>query len=301
MAEIQDYLLEYGVTADRKCLYDDMEALRVLGIEVTGEKGGRNYYYKVTGKKFEIAELKLLVDAVQSSKFIMEKKSAELIKKITSMASDYEAAQLKRQVIVQGRIKTMNESIYYNVDEIHAAISRNRCIQMEYMYMDVKKKLVPNGKGIYDLSPWALIWDNENYYLVAYDNKAGFIKHFRVDGIKNIRMTNAKRQGKELFREFDVVAYGKKTFGMYGGKEVRVTIGFRDRLTSVIVDRFGKEISIYPTDRDGWYKTTVDVIMSDQFYGWLFGLGKEVELLDPKEVIKDYKARLSEYSKSISR
>ena len=133
MPEIKTELAKYGVTADRKSLYDDLEALKVLGIEVKGEKAGHHYYYHVSNKQFEIAELKLLVDAIQSSKFITEKKSNELIKKMTSMASHYEAEQLKRQVVVQGRVKTMNESIYYFVDDVHRAIADNRKISFEYM------------------------------------------------------------------------------------------------------------------------------------------------------------------------
>ena len=146
MKEIQMRLAEYGCTADRKSLYDDLEALRVLGIDIIGEPVGGGYLYHVGKKQFDIAELKLLVDAVQSSKFITEKKSNELIKKLTSMASDYEAAQLKRQVVVQGRVKTMNESIYYVVDDIHRAITLNQQIMFEYMQWNLKKELEKKRK-----------------------------------------------------------------------------------------------------------------------------------------------------------
>ena len=162
MPEIKAALEAYGCTADRKSLYDDLEALRVLGIDVIGEKVGRNFYYHVGGKQFEIAELKLLVDAIQSSKFITEKKSNELIKKLTSMASNYEATQLKRQVVVQGRVKTMNESIYYFVDDVHRAIAENKQISFEYMKWNEQKKMVRRKDGSYIVSPWALTWDDEN-------------------------------------------------------------------------------------------------------------------------------------------
>ncbi|MBP5353994.1 MAG: WYL domain-containing protein [Lachnospiraceae bacterium] len=174
MPEIKEALEAYGVTADRKSLYDDLETMRTFGIEVIGEKIGRNYYYHVGAKKFEIAELKLLVDAIQSSKFITEKKSNELIRKLTSMASKYEAEQLKRQVFVQGRVKTMNESIYYFVDDVHRAIADNRQIRFEYMQWSTAKRMVPHREEPYRVSPWALSWDDENYYLIAYDEEAGF-------------------------------------------------------------------------------------------------------------------------------
>ena len=167
MPEIQESLRAYGVTADRKSLYDDMEALRVLGIDVIGEKVGKSFYYHVGKKQFDIAELKLLVDAIQSSKFITEKKSNDLIKKLTGMASDYEASQLKRQVVVQGRVKTMNESIYYIVDDLHKAIADNKQISFSYMRWNLEKKMEPRKEGQYVVSPWALTWDDENYYMIA--------------------------------------------------------------------------------------------------------------------------------------
>ena len=169
MPEIQQELLKYNVTADRKSLYTDLEQLSVLGIEVIGEKDRNHFYYHVGSKQFEIAELKLLVDAIQSSKFITEKKSNELIKKLTGFASEYEAMQLKRQVVVQGRVKTMNESIYYFVDDIHRAIAENKQICFEYMTWNVEKKMEKHRDEPYTVSPWAMTWDDENYYLIAYD------------------------------------------------------------------------------------------------------------------------------------
>ena len=171
MPEIQKELEGYGVTADRKSLYDDLEALRILGIDVIGEKDGRSYVYHVGKKQFEIAELKLLVDAIQSSKFITEKKSNELIKKLTGLASNYETSQLKRQVVVQGRIKTMNESIYYIVDDIHNAITNNKKIRFEYLKWNLDKKMERRKDKLYEVSPWALTWDDENYYLIGFDSE----------------------------------------------------------------------------------------------------------------------------------
>lgn len=294
MPEIQGYLGEYGITADRKSLYDDVEALRILGFDVIGEKDGRNFYYHMGDKEFEIAELKLLVDAIQSSKFITEKKSSELIRKLTSLASDYEALQLKRQVVVQGRVKTINENIYYIVDEIHNAISNNRKILFNYYKWSLDKTMVPKKEGKYEVSPWALTWDDENYYLVAFDAEAGKIKHYRVDKMRDIELSEGKREGKEFFDQFDMAVYARINFGMFGGKAVMVKIRFKNELVGVILDRFGKEITIRKTEEEGWSEANVEVALSDQFYGWVFSLGTGVKIMGPEEAVdwfaKDIKA-----------
>lgn len=296
MPEIQRHLENYGVTADRKSLYDDLEALRVLGIDVIGEKDGRNYVYHVGKKQFEIAELKLLVDAIQSSKFITEKKSNELIKKLTGLASDYEATQLKRQVVVQGRIKTMNESIYYIVDELHNAISNNKRIRFDYLKWNLQKKMERRKDALYEVSPWALMWDDENYYLIAFDAGEDKIKHYRVDKMRNIELMDEKRQGREHFREFDMAAYARKNFGMFGGEEVRVRLEFQNDMVGVILDRFGKDIMIHPSGKEGWAETSVDVALSDQFLGWIFSLGTKVRIAGPEEVVERFQQEIKALS-----
>ncbi|MBQ3789966.1 MAG: WYL domain-containing protein [Lachnospiraceae bacterium] len=293
MPQIRAYLEEYGVTADRKSLYDDMRALEVLGIEVIGEQRGREYFYHVSSKQFEIAELKLLTDAIQSSKFITEKKSRELIKKLMTLVSQHEATQLQRQVVVQGRIKTMNESIYYIVDEIHRAIAENRQISFGYMRWNPQKELVPYRDKPYRTSPWALTWDDENYYLIAHDEEAECIKHFRVDKMRNIEIRKERRSGKDRFREFDLAKYAKMNFGMYGGEKKSVKITFKNEMAGVFIDRFGKDITIYPSDRKGWSETRVDVAVSEQFFGWIFGLGTGVKLLGPEDVVAAFREEVA--------
>ena len=285
MAEIKSALAAYGVTADRKSLYDDLEALEVLGLDIIGEKVGHNYYYHVAGKQFEIAELKLLVDAIQSSRFITEKKSGELIKKLTALSSKYEAEQLKRQVVVQGRVKTMNESIYYFVDDIHRAIAENRQISFEYMRWNLKKQMEPRRETPYIVSPWAMTWADENYYLIAYDEEADCIKHFRVDKMKSIRGLTDRRIGRDRFREFNLAQYAKMSFGMFSGEKTKVKIAFRDEFVGVLLDRFGRDIPIHPTGKSGWSETLVDVALSDQFFGWLFALGTNVKITGPADVV----------------
>ena len=292
MPEIRKALETYGVTADRKSLYDDMEALRILGVDVIGEKVGRDYFYHVGGKHFEIAELKLLVDAIQSSKSISEKKSNELIKKLTAMASKYEAEQLKRQVVVQGRVKTMNESIYYFIDDLHKAIAENKQIRFEYMKWNLEKKLERRREEPYVVSPWALTWDDENYYLIAYEEAADTIKHFRVDKMKSITLLEEKRTGLDRFKEFDLARYAKMNFGMFAGEPVKVKLAFSNDKVGILLDRFGRDIHIHPAKQEGWSETYVEVALSDQFLGWIFALGTGVKILSPSEVAERFKNEL---------
>ncbi len=287
-----------GISSERKSIYRDLEMLNEeMGIDIIHDKIGRQHYYHVGGKQFEIAELKLLVDAVQSSKFITERKSSDLIKKITEFASVYEAGQLKRQVHVRGRIKTMNESIFYNVDAIHNAIIENKRITFMYMHWDTNKKLVAkrdedNLPKVYEVSPWAFTWDDENYYLVAFDHDDQKIKHYRVDKMEKIVMCKERREGKEEFKDFDPAGYAKKTFGMFSGRDAKVKIEIRNDLVGVFIDRFGKDIPLYPADRDGYSVTMVDVSVSNQFYGWLFGLGDGVRIVSPESVADGYKKEM---------
>ena len=284
MPQIQKELGRYDVTADRKSLYDDLEALKVLGLDIIGEKNGLGYTYHVGKKNFDLAELKLLVDAIQSSKFITEKKSNDLIKKIAALASNYEASQLKRQVVVHGRVKTMNESIYYIVDDIHRAIAENRQISFKYMRWTKEKKMVPRKDGLYKASPWALTWDDENYYMIAYDSEEEKIKHFRVDKMKSIMVLREDRDGRGTFEGFDLAGYSKMNFGMFHGTATKVRIAFKDELVGVFLDRFGKDIPITDSKEKGWSETSVIVAVSNQFLGWIFALGTDVKILSPSEV-----------------
>ena len=292
--EIKDKLERYGITADRKSLYDDLASLAELGIEIDKEQSGRSFYYYVVSKQFELPELKLLVDAIQSSKFITARKSNALIKKLTSFASRYEAMQLDRQVFVSGRIKTMNESIYYNVDAIHNAIARNCRIRFEYLMWNIKKELVPRRETDYEVSPWGLSWDDENYYLVAFDSDAGIIKHYRVDKMRKIRLTDKGRDGQDHFKQLDMAAYAKKSFGMFGGEEQSVRLQFENSMVGVLIDRFGKEIEIYPVD-DGHSETIVRVAVSKQFFGWVFGLGGSVRIVSPQSVVGQFNEQVEKH------
>ena len=284
MPEILAGLRNYRITADRKSIYQDLKDLEVLGIEVEGEPDGKGYHYHVVSRPFELPELKLLVDAIQSSRFITEKKTNALIRKLEKLVSRYEANRLQRQVFVSGRIKTMNESIYYAVDTIHNAISDNKKIRFQYYQWNVKKEMVLRRDGaFYEISPWGLSWDSENYYLVGFDSEAGEIRHYRVDKMLRIQMTDKAREGKEHFRKLDMADYAKKSFGMFGGEEKTVKLLVDHQLAGVIVDRFGKDVHMIPVD-EKHFTVSVTVMVSSQFLGWIFSLGEKVEILGPEEV-----------------
>ena len=286
MPEILSALERQGISAARKSVYEDLRDLEHLGIEVEGETVGKGYHYHVVNRPFELPELKLLVDAIQSSRFITERKTNALIRKLEKLVSRYEATKLQRQVYVSGRIKTMNESIYYTIDAIHNAIAENRKIEFQYFQWNVKKEMELRHNGAYyHISPWGLSWDNENYYLVGYDSDAGMIKHYRVDKMLHIRMSDAPREGKEHFQKPDMADYTKKSFGMFGGRERQVKLSVENRLAGVIIDRFGKDVLLIPTDEEH-FTVNVNVRVSSQFLGWIFSLGEGVKITGPEDVVE---------------
>lgn len=283
LEEIIMRLKNLGVDAERKTLYDDFEILRTFGIDVEKRKA-KAVTYHVVSRDFELPELKLLVDVVQSSKFITQKKSSELIKKLANFASLHEAQQLKRNVVVHNRIKTMNESIYYFVDAIHEAIGKNVKITFQYFTWNEKKEKVLRHDGrLYEISPWALTWDDENYYMIGFDSRAGTIKHFRVDKMQRIQLTEQKRDGEAHFKDFDLGAYSKKTFGMYGGEEETVTLRCKNHLAAVMIDRFGQDIIFRKVDEEH-FEFHVKVQTSPLFYAWVLNFGDAVKITAPLSV-----------------
>lgn len=290
MPQIMSELEKYDVTAERKSIYADFADMTdKFGVEIIKEQVGRDTYYHVGARKFELAEVKLLIDAIQSSKFITQSKSKELITKVKSFVSEHQAKQLQRQVFINDRVKTMNESVYYNVDYIHTAINENKKIKFNYYRWDVNKKLVPRHNGdSFTVSPWALTWDDENYYMVAFDDIDKTIKHYRVDKMMKIGIIDEKRDGKDAFKNFDMAEYSKATFGMYQGTKTLVKIRFANHMVGVFIDRFGKGITIVKVD-DEHSEINVNVNVSPQFFGWIFSLGKDVKVVGPSEVVEKMK------------
>ena len=293
LSQIIAELEKYGVTAERKSIYSDFHDMTDrFGIEVIKEQIGRETYYHVGAREFELAEVKLLIDAIQCAKFITERKSRELIKKVKGFVSEHQASQLQRQVFVNGRIKTMNESIYYSVDEIYNAIEHNKKIRFKYFsWQPDKSQYILNNGNFFTVSPWALTWCDEYYYMVAFDDYSRQCKHYRVDKMLKPQVIDEMREGAEQFRNLDMAAYSKATFGMYGGEKKRVKIHLHNKMAGVFIDRFGKDITLRPID-EKHCELNVDVFISPQFYGWIFGLGKDVKIVGPDEVVTQMKEHL---------
>ena len=322
LPQITKRLDRYGVNADRKTLYQDFEELRTFGLDILSERDGRETYYWMGARDFELSELKLLVDSVQSAKFITDGKSKELIDKLETLTSRHLATQLQRQVMISGRVKTMNESIYYNIDKLHQAISENVQIRFHYFQWNVKKEMQLRRNGEwYQISPWGLLWDNENYYLVGYDagtadpvrsgaaaadsgrpaagtgagipegekhGSPGQIKHYRVDKMRDITVTSLNREGQEQFESFDMPRYSNSLFGMFGGEITRVTLEAENSMVGILLDRFGKDLIILKTDEDH-FQTAVNVTVSSQFFGWVMALSGKVKITGPARVVEQMK------------
>lgn len=290
--QLIEYLASNGIKAERKSIYNDIDTLNDFGMDIIRSDEHRGGYM-LASRPFELAEVKLLVDLVQSSKFITEKKSRELIGKLETLTSKYDAKAMQRQVEIVGRSKTHNENIYYNVDVIHNAIHKNVKIRFHYFDWDINKKMQLRHDGAwYEVSPWKLTWDDENYYLMAFYEKSNEIRFYRVDKIVDISLTETERVGKDAFENMDLAAFSKKTFGMFAGNEKTVRLRCENSLVGVMVDTFGADVALRPDGNDHFI-ARMDVIVSSQFFGWLAGLGARVEVISPDEVRDEYKSYLA--------
>lgn len=290
--ELIQALVDGGVSAERKSIYSDLETLREFGVDVQGRKG-KNPGWFVGERPFQLAELKLLVDAVQSSKFITRKKSDELIRKLEGLTSRWQARQLRRQVYVDRRIKTVNESVYYSIDKLHAALAAGRGVTFQYFEYNVKKEKVFRRAGRrYTVFPHGLLWDNDNYYLVGWDADRKEVRHYRVDKMADLSVTDRKSSESGRPENFDMALYGARHFGMFSGREGQVRLRCENHMVGVILDRFGQELILIP-DGPEHFSVTVDAVVSPQFFGWLFGLGGEVELTAPDWAMEELRERLS--------
>lgn len=285
-----------GIHIERKTLYRDIALLQQYGLDIIKEQNGRDIVYYIGNRDFELPELKLMVDAIQSSRFITIKKSKTLIGKIESLTNEYDAAELNRQVYVSGRIKTENEGIYYTVDNIHSAINNDKKISFQYYELYGNKvRRLKHGGDIYSVSPWIMLWDNQNYYLIGYDDRTNEIRHYRLDRMTNVFIKDEPREGKGCFRNFSVGDFSKRTFGMFSGEEKRVSIIADNSSAGIIFDRFGNDVNVEELD-DGHVEINVNVNVSEQFLGWILSLGNGIRISGPEEVVEEMKSMISERS-----
>lgn len=293
MPEILAYLHARGVEAERKSIYTDLDALSDFGMDVRKDERGKSYQW--FDREFELPEVKLIIDSVASSKFLSEKKSDALIKKLGTLCSEHQRKELRRQVRVMGRAKSMNNSVLINVDQLHAGIAANTTVRFKYFHYNLKMERVYSRKGeVYEVSPWALLYDNDNYYLYAFVD--GDFRNYRVDRMASVEQGTNERQGKEAFEKKDMPAFSKSTFGMFNGQEERVEMVFHNRMMDVVIDKFGKEVWLEKVDE--WhFKISVPVAVSPQFFAWVFGLGNYVTITGPEHVKQQMKDMLEDVHK----
>ena len=281
--DIIEKLASRDIVAERKSVTDDIMTLIDYGMDIESVAVGKRKGYYVASRTFEPAELKMLVDSVQAAKFLSPKKTSRLIKKLATLSSRNEAALLRRQLYISDRGKTDNESVFYNIDAIHGAIAGDREITFVYWQYDLNKKRVPRRNGArYCVSPFALVWDDEFYYLIAYDAEDACIKHYRVDKMTRISASDTERQGKDVFGAIDMSVYTSRNFSMFAGEEADVALDCDESIIGVIVDRFGTDVSIHKTENG--FTAFVRVAVSEQFFGWVAALGGAVRIASPKPV-----------------
>ncbi|MBQ3527840.1 MAG: WYL domain-containing protein [Clostridia bacterium] len=278
--EIIKRLESLGIVAERKSIYRDLEVLESYGFDVLHDRSG----CALVSREFELSELKILVDAVQASRFITGKRRQELTEKLASLAGRHQAKQLKRYVRVEDTDSEQSRSILTNVDWIHSAMTDNAQIRFQYFdWTPEKERLLRHDGKVYELSPWGLIWNNENYYMLAYDPDIKTIRHFRVDKMANIRKSDKAREGYDTYSRFDFSKYSSKLFGMFSGEECTVTLRCENSLAGSVIDRFGRGVSIFP-GKDGYFDFSAPVIVSQNFYSWVLQFGKRMEIIAPVSV-----------------
>ena len=293
LADISAYLQGCGIPKpDARTLRKDIEQLIEFGVDIVHNRSVQNQYHVAT-RHFEAPELKLLIDAVQSSRFITQKKSMALIAKLASFAGPYHTELLHRELYVDSRTKSNNESIYLAIDRIQTAVAEKRKISFQYFdYASDKTRVLRHNGRRYAVSPYALIWNNDAYYLVGHHDSRGHIATFRVDRIIARELLN--EPVVERPSDFDVSAYFTKEFSMLGGRECEVELLCQNDLMGNILDRFGEDVLTEIVD-EGYFKATVTVALSNNFYGWVFASAGSIRILSPSEAISEFQQLLSHY------
>lgn len=290
--KIIDYLNDHNITIDRKTLKGDIELLLDMGYDIVVVKSSPNKYF--WGERiFEIPELKMLLDAVSSARFITESKSSQLENKIISLAGVHQREQLKRHIIATGRAKADNESLYYIIDTITEAINQSRKIEFQYIeYNGRKEKVLRHNGETYLLSPYVLYWNEDYYYVIGYSEKRQKITAFRVDRIYEPIVTEQKSVPKS--ENFSAAGYSHKVFQMFGGKENLVTLECDESLMKYVVDRFGTDIET-EVHIDGTFIAKVTVELSPTFYGWVFQFANKVKIIEPAEAVYEFNCMLTKF------
>ena len=289
---------EYGISAHRTTLSKDIAALQEFGVDIVTVHSTQSKYF-IGSRKFELPELKLLIDAVESSRFITAKKSESLIRKIHTLTSQGQVSKLRRNNYVVDRIKPDNEQIYYIVDTINDAINEGKQISFQYYdYSGLKKKVLKNKGEIYKLSPYKLIWSGDYYYVIGYSEKKGKVINFRVDRIA-AAPTILSENAIPVPKDFHLENFTKEVFFMFSGDEVEVDLQCDNSLMKTMIDRFGENVKTLAYDMTS-FRLITEVSVSPTFFGWVFGFDGKVKILGPKNVKEQYYKMISEAMNSLN-
>ena len=287
---IAERMNHYGFSCERKTIYYYIDALEQFGFDIVRVNSG---VYLGT-RLFETPELKLLIDAVKASRFISVQKSSGLINKLLLYTSNFDRQRLKGKMEINSVVKTVNENIYYNIDMIGEGICNDVKLTFHYLKWDGSGRLVPKNNGKrYVASPWCLMWENERYYMLAYDDSAQMIKHFRIDKMDGIECTDMKRNGREVFEKLDMTSYATENFDMFCGRDETVTLSVPKELAGAMIDHFGNNVWMHDNE-NGNLTVVVNVAVSNRFYGWLTGFGGSLRILQPEHIIEEYKQVLAD-------
>lgn len=294
--EITDYLADKGFLIDRKTLRSDLRLLISMGYDIVVVKSSPNKYF--WGERtFEIPELKMLLDAVSSARFISETKSKQLTKKIMSLAGMQKREQLKRHVRAIGKTKADNKGLYYIIDTITEAINQKKKISFQYMeYNGRKEKILRNDGEVYILSPYVLYWNEDYYYVLGYSDKRERVTAFRIDRMKTPTIMDDDAVPKP--ENFDVSAYSNKVFQMFSGEETTVELECDTSLMKYVIDRFGIDVETEELSEDK-FLAKVPVDLSPTFYGWVFQFGGGIRIMGPEEAVRAYKIMIDKVRRQI--
>ena len=290
--EMRTYLAQNGIDAERKSSYDDLSALSDYGLDIEKSRG-MGGGYRLLSSKWQLSEIKTLIDAVQSNRFLTENKSRVLIDKLKTLTSDYNALALSRHVHIHNRAKSDNENVLYSLDALHEAIRNGKMVGFYYLdYQPDGTKIRRHGGRRYTVCPVELTIDDERYYLVAYGDRGDTLRHYRVDKMEQVTVLENCPAPAATHAPEDFARYSLATFGMFGGKSETVRLRAENRMASVLIDRFDRENCTLIPDGKDHFTLAVRVVISPQFFGWLFGLEGKVTILSPESAAKAYEDML---------
>lgn len=282
LEEIQAALAADGISAERKSVYTDIRLLQEFGLTIEKRQENRRHTYHLTEHLFSLSELKLLTDAIGSSRSIPEGKSREIVRKLKLLTDRRTSRALDRQITVTGRVKQMNEAVLQNIDLLQTAIQAGRQISFGYWEWTVnKEQVLRHGGRRYQLSPWTLLWEDENYYLLAYNAETDSIRHYRVDRMTAMEICDSPREGQAAFDALDFTSYSRGMFGMFGGTPEPITLRCENTLAGIIIERFGKNPTFFKEADGAHFTVTVRVVPCDLFWAWVIGFGGRMQIIEP--------------------